>query len=304
MALETFQSDWRSLVAKIDALDSLTPNRINATIIAEALLNRVRASFSATGREDLLQPQISADGAYVEAEAPAIAMFGGVSVDLSERDVTTLRDAMIAAATGQQAEGPLIDLVKNASPHGKPWEDGYALADGLLDDLEDRRFDLVENGSSNIRGLCSYLGITINEKALDTDSIRGVALAGDGFSPTIMINTSSTYNINEDGRRFTVAHELCHVLYDQSRARRLAHASGAWVAPGIEKRANAFAAWILMPPRLLQRYTSLAGPIAAARLREIANATHVADRALVEHLYNLDVISEYEREKLRRDLQT
>ena len=33
------------------------------------------------------------------------------------------------------------------------------------------------------------------------------------------------FNSNDSGKRFTIAHELCHVLFDRTRARRVAHAS-------------------------------------------------------------------------------
>ena len=77
------------------------------------------------------------------------------------------------------------------------------------------------------------------EIALETGSIRGVALAGEGFSPRIAINLTHVYNTNEEGKRFTIGDEPCHVPFDRIRARRIAHVSGAWAAPGIERRANA-----------------------------------------------------------------
>jgi Zn-dependent peptidase ImmA (M78 family) len=294
----SFVSDWKCLTEKIDVLNDIAPERFNAAEVAETLLARVRASFREKGRDDLLEPQLDPGRRYVKAEAPAVAMFGGLSVDLSDLDIAVLRDALIAAFNGRTAE-PLRSLVEDAPLRSIPWQDGYDLADDLLDQLEDRDCDLTPEGFNDIRSLCHYLGIVLDEKRLDTDTIRGVALAGEEFAPTILMNTRSAYNYNEDGRRFTIAHELCHILHDQSRARRLAHASGPWAAPGIEKRANAFAAWLLMPPRLLQRHMDPGARVDADRLRAVAKAMKVADSALAEHLFNLDLISETEREELR-----
>jgi hypothetical protein len=96
-ALETpaFRTDWEALVTKIDALAHLAPERFNAVVVAEALLMRVRASFHAKGRDDLLRPDLGHHGLYVEAEAPAVAMFGGLSVDLSDADIAVLGPVVI-----------------------------------------------------------------------------------------------------------------------------------------------------------------------------------------------------------------
>ena len=143
------------------------------------------------------------------------------------------------------------------------------------------------------------LGIEVRQTQLSTDTIRGVALAGGGFGPTILLNTASIYNAAEDGRRFTLAHELCHILFDRTRARRVTIASGPWVAPGIEKRANAFAAYLLMPATLVRRLLPVSGRVDREHIVSAAQALHVSETALVEHAYNLDLIGEWDRERLR-----
>ena len=45
----------------------------------------------------------------------------------------------------------------------------------------------------------------------------------------------------------TLAHELCHLLFDRSDAVPLSVLSGAWAPPRLERVANAFAAELLMP---------------------------------------------------------
>ena len=46
-------------------------------------------------------------------------------------------------------------------------------------------------------------------------------------------------------RRFTLAHELCHLIHDRGYGARLAIASGPWAPADVEQRANAFAAMLL-----------------------------------------------------------
>ena len=48
-----------------------------------------------------------------------------------------------------------------------------------------------------------------------------------------------------------IGHELCHLLHDRSFGSRLVIVSGPWAPRAIEQRANAFAAWLLMPPSLV-----------------------------------------------------
>ena len=154
-----------------------------------------------------------------------------------------------------------------------------------------------------MRAICTRLGITIEEIALETGSIRGVALAGEEFSPKIVINLAHAYNSNEDGKRFTIGHELCHILFDRTRARRIAHVSGFWAAPGIEKRANAFAAYLLMPRDLITRNLGYDNRLDSEEIWRLADLLHVNESPLVEHLYNIDLIDGFERDRLRRSIR-
>jgi Zn-dependent peptidase ImmA (M78 family) len=134
---------------------------------------------------------------------------------------------------------------------------------------------------------------------LKTSTIRGIAIAGSGYSPTILVNNTSDYNVNEAGKRFTLAHELFHLLYDRGFARRVTHVSGPWAPPSIEKRANAFAAMLLMPRSLVRRSLG-AGRVDANTVASAANTLQVGISALVEHLYNISMIDETTRDSLRQ----
>lgn len=298
---DTFYADWINLTQAIDAINNITPNLFDSAIVANPLLTRIQTSFAEADRRDLLKSCVASSGRYVTAEAPAVAMFGGLSVNLSNRDISLLRDILIASSDGKITK-KLSALTKNAPLRGKPWQDGYDLAEDFLDYFEDQYPAFAQNEFVDIQKVCNELSVLIEYESLDTSSIRGIALAGVGFAPMIMINLESSYNHNDEGRRFTIAHELCHILHDQSRARRIAHVSGPWASPGVEKRANAFAAWLLMPPRLLKRYPPLNTWIGVDSLREIADSLHVTAIALTEHLFNLGLIDEIKREDLREKL--
>ena len=125
-----------------------------------------------------------------------------------------------------------------------------------------------------------------------------MAIAGEGFSPRILVNRNHPFNSNESGRRFTIAHELCHILFDRTRAKTITHISGQWANPGIEQRANAFAAYLLMPRRTLSAKIDPGPALEFADVRRLASELKVNVSALIEHLYNVDMIDDAARVRL------
>lgn len=297
-----FEADYRELVFKIEQLSDLQIIDYQRADISDRLFDRVQRAFQDLPQRELFDPVVHGSAPFVVSKSPAMAMFGGIDVDISESDVTALRDILVRATDGETGH-LLQELVENATLAGKPWQNGYQLADNLLDNLEDSHFTVLPADHVSISGICREFGIEVIDLELETDSVRGVALAGTGLKPIIVVNESSIYNGNEKSRRFTVAHELCHILHDQSRARKLAHISGPWASPAIEQRANAFAAWVLMPRALLM--ASLVegedfGDIES--VRRVADRIRVTDTALIWHLYNLGFIHDSQRESFLSDV--
>lgn len=229
----------------------------------------------------------------VEFFDAAVLMFGGINVDIAEPDVQRLVEFLKKQREGSESE-VLADLSMNpaSEPWLPPYEEGYRLAEDIRDELG------VEPGQLriDIAAVLERLSISVEDIELDSDSIRGVAVAGIGFSPAILVNTKSAYNVSEAGRRFTLAHELCHILFDRTRARKLSHVSGPWASARIEKRANAFAAMFLASPSAIR---SVLGSSSDSEIRRLAADIGFGYTALVEHLYNTDLIGDAERERLR-----
>jgi Zn-dependent peptidase ImmA (M78 family) len=230
----------------------------------------------------------------IESLDSAVLMFGGLNVDVSERDVLRLV-SFLADRQGGSESDELSDLVSRPATEAwaLPHEEGYRLAEDIRDELRIEREQLYVD----IEDVLRRLNVDIVERALDTDSIRGVAIAGNGFAPAILVNTTSAYNCNDAGKRFTLAHELCHILFDRTRARKLSHLSGAWAPARTEKRANAFAAMFLASTVAVRR--SLCGT-RSEDVHQLASEVGMGFSALVEHLFNVDVISDAERERLRQ----
>ena len=134
--------------------------------------------------------------------------------------------------------------------------------------------------------------------------MRGVSIAGPHHRSAILVNGRYDANAGEAGRRFTLAHGLCHLLFDRERGRPLAVASGLWAPRAIEQRANAFAAMLLMPASLLKR--TLAGLTVAVATKEavdeVAGRLRTGRLAVLNHLTSLDFVDEMDRRWLESQL--
>ena len=294
---DTYQENWVAFRREVEGLGRLDDTVFERAYVPEAVLNSARTAFEGIDRLDLFRHRRSAENPYVDAFSPAVAMYGGVSPDLGAADVGALRDALARGSPGQDGtELSALLESRRGLPIDVPHLDGDGFAADLLEDLGEPG----DGSFIDVRHICARLDIAIEEIELETHSIRGVALAGERFSPRIVINLTHLYNTNEDGKRFTIAHELCHILFDRTRAQRIAHVSGSWAAPGIEKRANAFAAYLLMPRGLVVRNLERGARIDGEETRRLAALLRVNESALVEHLFNIDLIDYVEREQLRR----
>lgn len=227
----------------------------------------------------------------------AALLFGSVSPTVTESDVYTLASVLIRQYSrwGNQNE-ELEKLSRNLPPDEESliWEQGYDLAESLHD-LLNLTGDWVD-----VRTVIRNWGIHQLWRELNDTGIRGCSIAGPQHKPTIVINKSWRYSRSPEGVRFTIAHELCHLLYDRSHGKKLAIASGPWAPRSIEKRANAFAAMFLMPPHLIERAISDSpDPITElAGARAVARTLRVGIVAAIEHLCNLTLMTEMERDEL------
>jgi len=285
------------LERKIDQLQHLPLAALEQAYLPIQLFRKVEKA-----RDDIGLPDRSIRATALPAITQlddAVLMFGGVSPNIGTQDTHALLN-LLASQVGGQDSPELADLVDTTigAPLTAPFEEGYDLAEELLDDLE------LAYGTTviDMRALVSQLGISVIEQYFHTSTIRGVAIAGGEYRPGIIVNLTSAYNTEEPGRRFTLAHELFHILYDRERARRITHSSGPWAPPGIEKRANAFAAMLLMPRHLVQHFLPH-DDLNRDSLFEMATAMEVGARALLEHLFNIGVIDEFKRDELRAALE-
>lgn len=296
------QGDVRSLENLLVGLDRIHPGELERWYASTDLMEKARLHHPAPGDvKAMLFSDRLPNPPIVEELAPAVAMFGAVSPETTVADIEQLTDILLGARGGEDT-AELHDLVADADLRlGMPAHvQGGELAGELLEWCEGERW-LTDAGSVDMGRILQRLRISEMEVALETDSVRGMAIAGAGFQPTVVVNTHHPFNEQRSGQRFTLAHELCHVLHDRGRSRRVSHASTPWTNPAIERRANAFAAMLLMPPRLVEAAISMTtsprGSLAWARA--VARLLGSGVSATIEHLSNLELINPDERSSLR-----
>ncbi len=282
-----------ALKGNLSALNAVEPRRFAEAYIPCSILDKIRKSpvtkdLEVT-RSRLLHIPV------VTRFDDAVIMFGGVDPDISQKDTNALLNFLQELKGGEEQD----NLSEKADdmlgpPLGSPHLQGYELAEDALDEMG------LPNGASlvDIAAVLETLGIEVVERDLETGSIRGVAVAGAGYCPAILVNRTSLYNRNEAGRRFTCAHELCHILYDRGHAKRVTHTSGPWAPVSVEKRANAFAAMFLMPRPLLRAVLS-SGRLSKEETLQAARQLQVNYVSLVHHLHNLGLIDEITYDQLQ-----
>ena len=184
-------------------------------------------------------------GQLVAVRAPLpLALFGSLSPSVLKSDVCKVLE-LLESAVQPAVEWKGLDPLTDGRD---PWEQGYELAERARLQLK-----LGVTELPDLSKVLDHWNISERELPLTDAYIRAIALCGNGLRPTIAVNTNCQQNFTPPGRRFTLAHELCHLLFDQEAGVPLAVASGPWAPTEIEQRANAFAAMFLMPTAACQR---------------------------------------------------
>lgn len=253
------------------------------------------------GAKNLLEARF--DPLVVEGNCRAALMFGSVAPDIRREDVVRLAEVMVRATERSASEAnPELLRLQQVDPldtsEGRPWEQGHRLAEDFIEKFGPSTVDPA--GVVDILRILDALGVEATEIRLSDETIRGAAMAGPRHRPCVMWNAGCERNAEEKGRRFTMAHELCHVLFDADAGRGLALASGPWAPVDVEQRANAFAAMLLMPTDLVRgAINDLTEPLNDAKaVGEIAGRFNTGFRATLWHLENLGFIDEHTRQRI------
>ena len=239
----------------------------------------------------------------VTGSCHAALMFGSLAPTVRKSDVVELANAMVELHEPQTTPRK-IDELRRCVPSAQPapaWHQAYELAEELHEELRPEFNE--SNVDVDIEEILERLGVTTLDRDLSDQSIRGVAIAGAQHRPGVLVNAGHRANQHPVGRRFTLAHELCHLLFDGDVGAPLAVASGPWAPRDVERRANAFAAMFLMPHRLVRRAVSmLPGPVTSRNdVFTVANRLRTGFPATLWHLSNLGYVDPVTRERIEQD---
>lgn len=242
---------------------------------------------------------------FLAGSCQAALMFGSVAPTIDAADAMALAEKLIDLYLPDSESGELRDLVRPEIIEytRKPrYIQGYKLAEEVLENLS------LPRGSDewvDVRAIYAQLGISVSDLRLNDLGIRAVSVAGPDHRPSTLLNPNHATYQWEAGQRFTLAHELCHILFDRGYGARLAIASGPWAPSDIEARANAFAAMLLMPTELVRRMVRyLSKQVnSVAGVQEMASKLRTSFKATLEHLKNLNFLSEEAHDRIENEVE-
>jgi hypothetical protein len=237
-------------------------------------------------------------------------MFGAVAPELENSDRLTIAREILTHREENGSRGKLDGLVGQLElPVGddRPWCEGYDLAEEWM------KVSCVDSSKPlDMEQHLAGIGVEVKDVKLTGRGTSGVAVHMDDCPPLILLNVNCTRHQSPEGnpfasgRRFTLAHELCHLLIDREAGSDLAIVSGPWAPRSVEQRANAFAAALLMPDQLIvSTYKELGSHPSSDDFEILVKAARqlqVSPDALSRHLYNRKFITEAECDLLRSRL--
>ena len=278
---------------RLSWLAGVISSTVAVSSISERLLQgwrNVVNAFRLLDDEHAVMSAFEADAGplVVRGSCDAALLFGATSPRINEHDSVVLARLLVSQFRAQSlAAHPLVAEMSTPTIGGnKPWRQGQELALAVFDEFHtgEQFFD--------IRAVLARLEVQVEELELEDISVRAISVAGVHHQPTVALNRASAFAGSEAGVRFSLAHELCHLLFDWTHGVRLAIATGPWAPRAIEQRANAFGAMLLMHPNLVSAAMASASAPFASRewLRELSTSLNVNQSALAYHLRNLGEI--------------
>ncbi|MFT3775847.1 MAG: ImmA/IrrE family metallo-endopeptidase [Minicystis sp.] len=173
------------------------------------------------------------------------------------------------------------------------WEDGRRLAERVRNHTADSIPSMLKR--------CEELGIAVIETWLP-QGISALCLVDRDHGPTIVINLAG-HNESAFVRRFTLAHEICHILFDRHELEPLQkfdRYGEEYDKPDVEKRADAFAIHLLAPEgpfkshwKQMERFL----PVEAI-LRKLMERFGVGFQATRSHAIHLGLLLEEDGRRL------
>ncbi|MCX4244465.1 ImmA/IrrE family metallo-endopeptidase [Paraliomyxa miuraensis] len=238
-------------------------------------------------------------GLVAHLTVPAL-LFRSANPRLTTADLEALMRLAIAVPEAPDGRNALANLQEHRPPPFGAMaitEDGYERALELRHALGIEPHRPLTGDTDLERILMPRLGVRVVDVRLDDSHVDGIAVVSSGRVPLVAVNLSGRFSRTPWGRRMTLAHELCHLLYDLDSNGMVGVVSNPWAPQVLERRANAFAAMFLMPPDAVRALLPVEARDWTTDVLQAAMRTlGVGKSALTWHLYNLGLVSASERE--------
>jgi Zn-dependent peptidase ImmA (M78 family) len=265
---------------------------------AAAAVDEALADVGPEEREDITGTK-RATPLVIVGSAFARLLYGAVSPSTTSADVFVLSREIVGNYVSDASPWLTrldLPLAVGEVSQLRPGEQGSRLGEQAAEILG------ADSGSwIDVAGILGQFDVRVSEIDLSDRDIRAVSVFGPTQPPHIFCNLQTNWGTSEAVRRFTLAHEFCHLILDREYGDELAIASGPWAPLGIEQRANAFAAAFLMPTWLLRDALDATGLPASdpSAIRSVSARLRVSTSSFVDRLYNLGEITPDERLQLR-----
>ena len=267
-------------------------------LAVEREVNEALSEVDSDVREGILGTRRSTP-LLVEGSAYARLLYGAISPETTLSDVVSLT-RLIAENYVEDASPWLarldLPLEVGEVQQMKPGQQGSWLGERACELLTDGA-----RGWIDVHSILRTLQVGVTRIDLSDNQVRAVSVFGPTQLPHVFCNRQTRWGQSNEVERFTLAHELGHLLLDREYGDELAVATGPWAPLAIEQRANAFAAAFLMPTWLLRDALGSVGLAAddPRAIERVSAELHVSASSLIDRLYNLDELTFDDRIRLR-----
>lgn len=251
----------KALLEQLDALQAPSRQearlRIAAGVNIERAARRIRSmaglddvDLGATIRSLLGMSKEPAGGYYATLSLPVL-LYSSSSPKLSDSDLELLLELCRHSEPAATVLGLFRKPIPVSPSPQETTQEGYDWAIYFRSScMIPEKVALL--GHYDLEGeILPKLGVRIVDSHLSDDGVAGVAVMRPGTAPIIAVNQSGRFARSRWGRRMTLAHELCHLLHDGEANGVVGVVSNQWAPYLMERRANAFAAMLLMPDAAL-----------------------------------------------------
>jgi hypothetical protein len=217
------------------------------------------------------------------AESPAIMFLRSAAGVISAREAGKILRLLPTGAPMESAAKELHALAAGLDAHidpEAPWDSGLQLAR-----IVRSRLEATSDARIDIEAILRRMYIGVKSHAFLQNSIEGACFMTMTGAAMAFYNPGGRLARTLVGRRTTLSHELCHLLFDaphdalgQLDLRVGSVGAGSSL---IEMRANAFAAELLLPREAVMGVSS-SGRLSMAAVSELAKRFHVS-LAVVQH---------------------